>query len=498
LKPSMRHRKTAFAGAAIAACLTLGLSGTLPAFAASDPALDATDASVSAVEAHQSVFSEAFLWQTLQSSAQSAASAGLFTNEHVEFVGGLPTELTPVVDYTSSAAGEPAWAYTPASATALRFQVKLAATRISDGAQVESPIHQLGIAEQEWHPSAGQLPTGTAADWAWSAPISTMSNKFMWGDQSLSGSDQQWVSNIQCLAVPLSSFEAPAGGGWSIGVGTDFTPTPTSMGAMANGAESTGDGYLNGLDHIPYVGRVSTFQPYFTPTISVDVKSACPGLRLTGDLYISGADVKTGGYQFDDTRGNGNHVGWASDGSPGGVLTSADVSALPDNSGHVTFRFAKTPAPGEAGTGATDVWALTAAGTKVRLTVGYWFTNYGGAPIVSDLNVDVPLGQTTTVTESDLRAKARFFSNQSPTIDVSALPAGVTETSTDSGERAFSYTALTAGDTRQFTFRAAETQTPAGMVQSGPATVTFTAIGGGGAVAAPAVPAPEPVPIVSG
>lgn len=475
-----------------------GVVTAAPAFAV-DPALDAIDSSVSAAAAHQSVFSESFLWQTLQTKASRTASEGLFTDKHVSFMGGVPAELRPVTDYRASAAGEPGWAYTPASATALRLQVQLTATRISDGVRVESPVRQLGIAEQEWHASAGQLPTGTFADWAWTEPLATIDNQYSWGG-NLDGTDEQWSDNSQCLAVPVSNYQPPAGGGWSLGFGSDFTPSPSSLGAMSvPGLLSTDPGFLDGQNFIPIAAQISAFQPHFSPTLTVNFADACPGLDLTGRAWLPGGDIHTGTAQFSDSPGSAaNHINWSADGTPeAGVVTSADVTATPDNSGNIIFNFGKAPLDGEAGTGGVTLWAETAQHTQVRIMAHYFFTTYGGAPTASSLAYEVPLGQTTTVTESDLRSKIRFYSHQSPTVDVSNLPDGVTETTTDSGDRAFIYTALTAGDTKQFTFRAAEIQTPAGVVRSQPATVTFTAVGADDSITS-ITPVTLQLPIVSG
>ena len=476
-----------------------GVVTTAPAFAVTDPALDATDSSVSAAAAHQSVFSESFLWQTLQTKASRTASEGLFTDKHVSFMGGVPAELRPVTDYRASAAGEPGWAYTPASATPMRLQVQLTATRISDGVRVESPVRQLGIAEQEWHASAGQLPIGTFADWAWTEPLATIDNKYSWGS-NLGGTDQQWSDNSQCLAVPVSHYQPPAGGGWSLGFGSDFTPTPSSLGAMnVPGLLSTDISFLDGQNFIPITAQISAFKPFFSNTLTVNFADACPNLDLTGRAWLPGGDIHTGTAQFSDSPGSGaNHINWSADGTPAaGVVTSADVTATPDNNGNITFTFGKTPLDGEAGTGGVTLWAETRQGTQVRVIVHYSFTNYGGAPTASSLAYEVPLGQTTTVTESDLRTKIQYFSNASPTVDVSALPDGVTESTTAGGDRAFSYTALSAGDVKTFSFQASETQSPAGVVRSQPATVTFTAVGAGDSTPS-TTPATPQLPIVSG
>ena len=477
-----------------------GVSAAAPAFAVSAPALlTAIDSSVLAVAAHQSVFDEAFLWSNIHADRSMDA---LYSNRRVVFVGGVPSQLTPTVSYINSAAGEAAWEYTPAVAD-LATQVYITATRISDGATVQSPVVHLGFVLQDWRPSGGTVPSGTSADWAWTAPMATLDNKYSWGIP-LDGTDQQWTTNARCLAVPLGAYTAPVGPGWTHGAGSDFTPSPSSMGAMSDGTPDTQVDVLDGVSFVPEAGQVQGYQPYFTSTMAVDVASACPGLQLTGKMWINAADIKTGSFQLSDAPGSaGNHLSWDASGAPGtGVVTSADVTATPDGSGGIAFSFAKTPLRGESGSGAVRVWAQTKAGTQVRVTVGYSWSNYGGAPTASDLAVPVPLGTTVTVTESQLLAHAQFYSAQAETIDVAALPSGVTQVTTATGERAFQYTGSVAGETKRFAFTASETQSPAGIVKSAPAAVVFTVLNGSqsdpGPVSPPATSAPKPLPVVSG
>ena len=118
---------------------------------------------------------------------------------------------------------------------------------------------------------------------------------------------------------------------------------------------------------------------------------------------------------------------------------------------------------------------------------------------VSNIDIGVPLGKTSTITWGDLMGQAVFPTEQGRTLDISALPAGVTETTTD-GERTFSYTALVPGDVASFTFRAVDALDPSNVVYSEPATVTFTVLSGGPLPEPPAFdplpepPAPDPLP----
>ncbi|MHC5796139.1 hypothetical protein ACVXZ4_08280 [Lacisediminihabitans sp. FW035] len=503
--PSRPQTRRLIAGVAIASCLSVGLGAGLPAVASAATSvaagLTSTDTSVTATAAHQSVFTEAYLWTSIHGDPSSDAQ---FTDRHVTFVGGTPPQLAPTVSYATVAAGETAWNYTPA-ATVLTTQVYITATRVSDGAVVQSPVTQLGFSELDWRPSGGTRPTGTAADWAWSSPIATIDYRYQWGT-ILDGTDQQWASNAQCLSVPLSAFQEPAGAGWSAGRGTDFTPSPPAMGAMADGTTASDGGYSDGHSYVPEVARVSGYQSYFTPTMTVDVASACPGLDLTGKFWIAGADVASGKFQLSDAAGSeGNHLSWDESGAAGaGTLTSADVTATPDGNGHVVFAFAKTPLQGESGSGGVKVWAQTKSGAQVRVDVSYYWSNYGGAPSATDLAVAVPLGTTAVVTESQIMTHARFFSNKAATISVAALPGGVTEVATATGERAFQFTGTVPGETKSFAYTAAETQTPAGVVQSTPASVVFTVSTGSQSAPAPATPPVTPpaaapkLPTVSG
>ena len=208
--------------------------------------------------------------------------------------------------------------------------------------------------------------------------------------------------------------------------------------------------------------------PTFVSELVVDIAANCTSLDLTGPMYIQGADVDTGVFQFSDASTRGNHLNWVNGEPDKGAITNADVTALPTSDGKLKIRFAKTPLKGEALAGGVEVQGLTANGNQVTINVGYHLLNYGGQPTAADLVRTAEVGETVTITESELRANATYFSNSAPEILVTELPADVVETEVN-GERVFTYIAAEEGAEARFSFAATEEQAPAGLIQSEPA-----------------------------
>ncbi len=403
----------------------------------------------------QNVYGLEYIWDYITPDV----SPSDFITWSLESDGPLPSNLSIITSYRWKAEGEPAWLLTP---TTEPFDVQVRAVGVTaDGARHESnPVQYSFYAVPAESPALGTPPTGTYADWAWTAPWATISDQDFW-HPTYSGEETPWADSIQCLTTPLTAVTADAA------IGT-YVSAPSYVGQMQR--DWVHAGLSDGLTSAEFdAERVTAQVDSPQSSIIVDLKSACPGLGLTGDLYIApnpvtgGGNTTNGAFTFSDhalsPEGHGS--------------TGSDVTATPLPDGTVRFDFARTPAWGEAGNGGVELVALRSDGSRVRVQASYSYLNYGGRPAVTDKTFYVAPGDTLIITQAELTVGARWgrgFSGASEAqFSLGEMPSAAQVDTTD-GQTVITYNAPDSAGQESFTFSIATNQGPAGQISSNPAT----------------------------
>ena len=354
---------------------------------------------------HQTVLTEAYIWSTLTGSPADA-----YANREIEFPNGMPAEITRAISYHDAATGEPALAFNLAGSGPLNFTVQLRA--VQEGISVSSNPTEIYFSNAGWRPSSGPLPSGTVADWSWTAPLATISMQSLWGPE-LSGSSAPGTSYIQCLTAPFtSSTDGPASGvrSGSLG-GVDFTSAPTYMGELSGVgqvvnqpwyARMIGPGIGDGQSTAAFAaGVVGKHLTSVGRTVEIDVAAACPDLNLTGQIYILGADPLTGSAGVENRSGITTVKSYLARGQPAapGAQTAStdDLIATPTPSGSIIFEFRNLPIPNTPGAAAVRVQALTLAGTQVSLHIGFSYDSTSTSAVIEPPSVNPPFRADTGV-----------------------------------------------------------------------------------------------------
>ena len=395
---------TALAAAAAVALTTVVLVGP----AAADPGAEILIGPATGFGGytdHQTVLTEAFIWRQL-----TDMPADAYANREIEFPNGMPAEITRVTGYHDVATGEPALAFNLAGSNHLNFTVQLRA--VQEGISASSNPTETYFINAGWRPSSGPLPSGTVADWSWTAPFATISMQNMW-DPEFSGSTTPGTSYIRCLTTPFtSSTDGPAPGvrSGSLG-GVDFTSAPTYMGELSGVglvvnqpwyARMINAGFGDGQS---YTGvRAGLVDEHFTSvgrTVEIDVTAACPDLNLTGQIYILGADPLTGSAGVENRPGVTmveNYIARGLPAAPGAqTVSTADLVATSTPAGSIIFEFRNLPIPNTPGAAGVRVQALTLAGTQVSLHVGFSYDSTSASAVIEPPSVNPPFRADTGV-----------------------------------------------------------------------------------------------------
>lgn len=339
--------------------------------------------------------------------------------------------------------------------------------------------------EEESYPLFQSTPTGTQADWAWTAPDQSRVGAYLGVDdfgRSLGTLDAvlpltqtppfnqpvEFRPDASLLGVYHDGQYGPGGGGDVFGypvAGSGRTPWGTGSMQSSGGA----------------VFKTRLLAPQ--PTVDIDLASAFPEFGFSA-FYVPGADGQTGWASSTD-RDCGLIAAFPVDtnGSTVGTepVSCAAMSASEFGSEHnqANFRARGTSTgvtldlsvgPYERG-GRHNVTAvgLAADGTQVPVSVTLAVAAYGGAPSAGSLTYATPVGTPIVIPDSDLQAAVEWRTGMERAIAVEGLPASITPV--QGGYRFVSEVPVT----ERFGFRGTERQDPAGLVDSPLGTVTVTA-----------------------
>ena len=331
------------------------------------------------------------------------------------------------------------------------------------------------LAADGTYPLFTSTPTGTQADWAWTAPNQLRSTPPLGPD------DFGRSLGTLVEAKPLTQtppFDRPV----------EYLASPSALGVyrdgsgifawpVADGSRSswgTGTPQANG----GAVLRTRILAPQ--PTVDIDLVSVFPELGLSA-FYIPGADAQSG-WASSTALDCGYVSTQGADSGPGTTPVScAAMAATEFGSDHnqANFRARGTETgvtldlsvgPYErGGTYTVTAVGLAADGTQVPVTVTLAVAAYGGAPTAGALTYSTPVGTPVVVSEHELKAAIGWRTSVDTRLTVADLPDSVTPIA--GGFRFLSGAPVTVS----FTFRGAERQAPAGIVESAPGTVTLTA-----------------------
>lgn len=315
-------------------------------------------------------------------------------------------------------------------------------------------------------------PSGTVADWSYTAP---------WAAGSGNGSDcvasdgshstrGLWDVETSSCSLPVTGSK-PALGPADIDAYLGLGQARTTGGWTGDIGVATGGGTAFAAVNF----RMSSAQPSFT----LDLASRFPD--LTGRFYAEAGDRRSG-TAVTDVYGNPLRTlrgfPFTITAVPGGVRVDTQMGA-PSNpwESHVFTVVAER----------TD-------GTRMRINVAVGSLDYGGRPTANGIAYTVPVGKTLHITKADLAAAATFRSGVETdvVIDVATLTEAMTATA--DGVDFLSAVPTTDG----FDFRAEEIQAPmTSRIASDAARVTITAVDAPAPVVAPTVddfafPAPLP------
>lgn len=320
----------------------------------------------------------------------------------------------------------------------------------------------------------GEVPAGSSADWAATAPwaavhtgddIVPASFKLGSGDASaieLAGSiEPDFVGSNACFPVEGASTcntGLPTFAGLGAVYASDGTivNSPNAVSSTHRYASAKG-----GLTKAEIIGEVEVIVGQPEASVTVPIQSQLEGkLPLTGRFYITDANALTGIYRY--VLGDAVNQSEAYGHVPYTVTPVA---------GGVRFDFDTSNGWREAWHGASiRVAAELADGSQGYVTAHVTMPNYGGAPSATSLGYATKVGQTLEIPREDLENAVAWRTGFDRVIAPVALPETVTET-----EDGFRWTPVEVGE-EAFEFTGAETQFPVSPVFSNAAQVSLTAL----------------------
>lgn len=366
-----------------------------------------------------------------------------------------------------------------------------AATLALVGGIALAPSVALAAEEVDTLPLFTSTPTGTQADWAWTAPDQERLGAELGPDEfgrslgtldrvipltqspprtfpSVPATPFDYRPDASLLGVYHSGQYGPGGGG-------DVFGHPVA----GSGRTSWGTGGMQA--RVGAVFRTRLLAPQ--PTASIDLAAAFPEFGFSA-FYIPGADGQTGWASSTD-RDCGLIAAFPVDtnGSTVGTdpVSCAAMSASEFGSDYNQANFrARGTATGvtldlsvgpyeRGGSYNVTVVGLAADGTQVPVSVTLAVAAYGGAPSAGSLTYATPVGTPIVIPDTDLQAAVEWRTGMERAIAVEGLPASITPV--QGGYRFVSEVPVT----EQFGFRGTERQDPAGLVDSPLGTVTVTA-----------------------
>ena len=346
-------------------------------------------------------------------------------------------------------------------------------------------VPSTALAADGTHPLFASTPTGTQADWAWTAPdqerlgaglgpdefgrsLGALDRVIPLTQEAVLGQTIEYRPDSTRLGVYHSGQYGPGGGG-------DVFGYPVA----GSGRTSWGTGGTQSSGGAVFRTRLLAPQP----TASIDLAAAFPEFGFSA-FYIPGADGQTGWASSTD-RDCGLIAAFPVDtnGSTVGTdpVNCAGMSASEFGSDHnqASFR-AQGTATGvtldlsvgpyeRGGSYYVTVVGLAADGTQVPVSVTLAVAAYGGAPSAGSLTYATPVGTPIVIPDTDLQSAVEWRTGMERAIAVEGLPASITPV--QGGYRFVSEVPVT----EQFGFRGTERQDPAGLVDSPLGTVTVTA-----------------------
>lgn len=334
-------------------------------------------------------------------------------------------------------------------------------------------------------PLFASTPTGTHADWAWTAPdqarlgaelgsdefgrsLGTLDRVIPLTQEAVFGQTVEYRPDASLLGVYHSGQYGPGGGGNIFG----YPVAGSGRSSWGTAAYQASGGAL-------FKTRLLAPQP----TVNVDLAAAFPELGFSA-FYVPGANGQTG-WASSTSKDCGLIAAFPVDNNGSTVGTEpvscAAMSASEFGSGHnqANFRALGTATgvtldlsvgPYErGGRYNVTVVGLAAGGTQVPVFVTLAVAAYGGAPNAGSLTYATPVGTPIVIPDSDLQASVEWRTGVERAIAVEGLPASITPVA--GGYRFVSGVPVT----ESFGFRGTERQDPAGLVDSPVGTVTVSA-----------------------
>lgn len=320
----------------------------------------------------------------------------------------------------------------------------------------------------------GEVPTGTSADWAATAPwaavhagddIVPASFKLGSGDASaieLAGSiEPDFVGSNACFPVEGAST-CNTGVPTFAGLGAVYT----SDGTIVNSPNAVSSTHRyastkNGLTKAEIIGEVEVIVGQPEASVVVPIQSKLDGkLPLTGRFYITDANAVTGVYRYvpEDMVNQSEAYGHV-------PYTVTPVA------GGVRFDFDASNGWREAWHGASiRVAAELADGSQGYVMAHVTMPNYGGAPAATSLGYATHVGQTLEIPREDLLNAVSWRTGFDRVIAPVSLPETMTETADG-----FYWTPVEVGE-EAFEFTGSESQFPVSPVVSNVAQVSLTAL----------------------
>lgn len=320
----------------------------------------------------------------------------------------------------------------------------------------------------------GEVPSGTSADWAATAPWAAVET----GDDIVPESFN--LGSGQASAIRLSGAIAPDFAGSNAcfpvegastcnfgvptfaGLGAVFT----SDGSIVNSANAVSSTHryaseTGGLTKAEIIGEVEVIVGQPQASVTVPIQSNLDGkLDLTGRFYITDANALTGVYRY----------------QPGDAVNQSEAFgnvpyAVTPVAGGVRFDFDTSNGWQEAWHGAQiRVAAELADGSQGYVMAHITMPNYGGAPSATSLGYATRVGQTLEIPREDLENAVAWRTGFDRAIAAVSLPETVTETT-----EGFRWTPVEVGE-EAFEFTGSETQFPVSPVLSNAAQVSLTAL----------------------
>lgn len=343
----------------------------------------------------------------------------------------------------------------------------------------------VALAADGTRPLFESTPSGTQADWAWTAPdqsrlgaelgpdefgrsLGTLDRVIPLTQEAVHGQTVEYRPDASLLGVYHSGQYGPGGGG-------DVFGHPVA----GSGRTSWGTGVMQAGGGAVFKTRLLAPQP----SVDIDLASAFPELDFSA-FYVPGANGQTGWASSSD-RDCGLIAAFPVDTNGSTVGTepvncaAMNASEFGPDHNRANFR-AHGTATGvtldlsvgpytRGGSYYVTVVGLAADGTQVPVSVTLAVAAHGGAPNAGSLTYATPVGTPIVIPDSDLQAAVEWRTGVERAIAVEGLPASITPVA--GGYRFVSDVPVT----ERFGFRGTERQAPAGLVGSPLGTVTVSA-----------------------